>query len=107
MSFERKQKLREDIKKTRELSRTLINEKNAENEARKERRRENIKRRSENQKKSEIVQVVMHFFLKTVWETTGFEIIVSIITLSDFQSLTVLFMIYDFEDICLSYSWSN
>lgn len=64
LSFERKQKLREDIKKTRELSRTLINEKNAENEARKERRRENIKRRSENQKKSEIVQVVMHFFLK-------------------------------------------
>lgn len=61
MSFERKQKLREDIKKTRELSRTLINERNAENEARKERRRENIKRRAENQRKSEVVQVVMYF----------------------------------------------
>lgn len=62
LSFERKQKLREDIKKTRELSRTLINERNAENEARKERRRENIKRRTENQRKSEVVQVVMYFF---------------------------------------------
>lgn len=62
LSFERKQKLREDIKKTRELSRVLINERNAENEARKERRRENIKRRAENQRKSEIVQVVIHFF---------------------------------------------
>jgi len=59
LSFERKQKLREDIKKTRELSRALINERNAENEARKERRRENIKRRAENQRKSEIVQVVI------------------------------------------------
>lgn len=38
----------------------LINERNAENEARKDRRRENIKRRAENQKKSEIVQVVMY-----------------------------------------------
>jgi len=65
LSFERKQKLREDIKKTRELSRALINERNAENEARKERRRENIKRRAENQRKSEIVQVVIYnnFFL--------------------------------------------
>lgn len=61
MSFERKQKLREDIKKMRELSRTLINEKKAENEARKERRRENIKRRTENQRKSEVVQVVNIF----------------------------------------------
>ncbi|XP_050426336.1 coiled-coil domain-containing protein 86 [Adelges cooleyi] len=58
LSFERKQHLRADIKKTRELSRALINERNAENEARKERRRENIKRRAENQKKSEIVQVI-------------------------------------------------
>ncbi|VVC34122.1 Cgr1-like [Cinara cedri] len=58
LSFENKQKLREDIKKTRELSRTLINERNAANEARKERRRENIKRRAENQKKSEVVQVI-------------------------------------------------
>jgi len=63
LSFERKQKLREDIKKTRELSRALINERNAENEARKERRRENIKRRAENQRKSEVVQVVIYFFL--------------------------------------------
>jgi rRNA-processing protein CGR1 len=59
LSYERKQKLREDIKKTRELSRSLINERNAENEARKERRRENIKRRAENQKKSEVVQLVI------------------------------------------------
>lgn len=63
MSFEHKQKLRQDIKKTRELSRTLINERNAENEARKERRRENIKRRADNQRKSEIVQVVIYIFL--------------------------------------------
>lgn len=58
MSFERKQKLREEIKKTRELSKALINERNSANEARKERRRENIKKRAENQRKSEIVQVV-------------------------------------------------
>lgn len=61
LSFEQKKKLREDIKKTRELSRALINERNAENEARKERRRENIKRRAENQKKSEVVQLVNTF----------------------------------------------
>jgi len=69
LSFERKQKLREDIKKTRELSRALINERNAENEARKERRRENIKRRAENQRKSEIVQVVIYnsFFYATYY----------------------------------------
>lgn len=63
LSFERKQKLREDIKKTRELSKSLINERNAEKEARKERRRENIKRRAENQKKSEIVQVVKYVYI--------------------------------------------
>lgn len=63
MSFESKQKLREDIKKTRELSRTLINERNTANEARKERRRENIKRRAENQKKSEVVQVVIYIYI--------------------------------------------
>lgn len=64
MTFERKQKLRQDIKKTRELSKSLINERNVENEARKERRRENIKRRAENQKKSEIVQVVPNYIYK-------------------------------------------
>lgn len=62
MSFERKQKLRQDIKKVKELSRTLINERNAEKEARKERRRENIKRRAENQRRSEIVQVVINIY---------------------------------------------
>lgn len=62
LSFESKQKLREDIKKTRELSRILINERNAANETRKERRRENIKRRAENQKKSEVVQVVIYIY---------------------------------------------
>lgn len=65
LSFESKQKLREDIRKTRELSRTLINERNAANEARKERRRENIKRRAENQKKSEVVQVVIYIYFNT------------------------------------------
>lgn len=66
MSYEQKQKLRADIKKTRELSRSLINERNAENEARKERRRENIKRRAENQKKSEVVQLVIFIFLSYI-----------------------------------------
>jgi len=75
LSFERKQKLREDIKKTRELSRALINERNAENEARKERRRENIKRRAENQRKSEVVQVVIYLFYLLIKKYLDFFIL--------------------------------
>lgn len=57
-SFAKKQKLREDLKRVKEMSRAIKAQKEAEKEAKKERRRENLKRAEENRKKSEIVQVV-------------------------------------------------
>lgn len=58
LSFEKKQKLREDLKRVKEMSRAIKERKQAEKEAKKQRRRDNIKRTEENRKKSEIVQVV-------------------------------------------------
>lgn len=58
LSFAKKQKLREDLKRVKEISRTIKAQKQAEKEAKKQRRRENLKRAEENRKKSEIVQVV-------------------------------------------------
>ncbi|XP_078040151.1 coiled-coil domain-containing protein 86 [Augochlora pura] len=58
LSFEKKQKLREDLKRVKELSRSIKAEKAAQKEAKKERRRANLKRAEENQKKSEVVQVI-------------------------------------------------
>ncbi|XP_020287220.1 coiled-coil domain-containing protein 86 [Pseudomyrmex gracilis] len=58
MSFEKKQKLKEDLKRVKEMSRAIKERKRAEKEAKKERRRNNIKRAEENRKKSEIVQVI-------------------------------------------------
>ncbi|XP_077260973.1 coiled-coil domain-containing protein 86 [Temnothorax americanus] len=58
LSFDKKQKLREDLKRVKEMSRAIKARKQAEKEAKKERRRENLKRAEENRKKSEIVQVI-------------------------------------------------
>ncbi|XP_076294892.1 coiled-coil domain-containing protein 86-like [Lasioglossum baleicum] len=58
LSFEKKQKLREDLKRVKEMSRSIKAQKNAEKEAKKQRRKANLKRAEENQKKSEIVQVI-------------------------------------------------
>ncbi|XP_060828556.1 coiled-coil domain-containing protein 86 [Bombus pascuorum] len=57
-SFDKKQKLRDDLKHVKEMSRAIKAEKQAEKEAKKERRRANLKRAKENEKKSEIVQVI-------------------------------------------------
>jgi len=58
LSFDKKQKLREDLKRVKEMSRAIKAQKQAEKEAKKQRRRENLKRAEENRKKSEIVQVI-------------------------------------------------
>ncbi|XP_014204146.1 coiled-coil domain-containing protein 86 [Copidosoma floridanum] len=58
LSLEKKQKLREDLKRAKELSREIKAQKEAEKQAKKERRKQNLKRQEENQKKSEIVQVI-------------------------------------------------
>ncbi|KAG9434630.1 coiled-coil domain-containing protein 86 [Apis mellifera carnica] len=58
LSFDKKQKLKEDLKHVKEMSREIKAKKQAEKEAKKERRRANLKRAAENQRKSEIVQVI-------------------------------------------------
>lgn len=58
LSFDKKQKLRNDLKHVKEMSRAIKAEKQAEKEAKKERRRANLKRTKENEKKGEIVQVI-------------------------------------------------
>lgn len=57
-TFEKKQKLRHDLKHIKELSRTIKENKKLENEAKRVRREENAKRRLENERKNEIVQVI-------------------------------------------------
>ena len=57
-SFRDKQIFREELKKTKALSRELIQQRNAEKEAKKQKRRDNLARRKENQLKSEVLQVV-------------------------------------------------
>ncbi|XP_046386181.1 coiled-coil domain-containing protein 86 [Ischnura elegans] len=57
-SWEKKEKLRQDLKRVKEKSRALKQEKIDEKEAKKERRRENLRRQEENRKKSEVVQVI-------------------------------------------------
>ncbi|XP_008555682.1 coiled-coil domain-containing protein 86 [Microplitis demolitor] len=58
ISFEKKQKLREELKRVKEQSRALKDKFKAEKEAKKQRRIENLKRAQENAKKNEIVQVI-------------------------------------------------
>lgn len=57
-TFDEKQKFREEMKKIKELSRSLIKERDDAKAVKKERRRENLKRQQENARKAEIVQVV-------------------------------------------------
>ncbi|XP_076230861.1 coiled-coil domain-containing protein 86 [Calliopsis andreniformis] len=57
-SFEKKQKLKEDLKRVKEMSKAIKEQKQAEKEAKKQRRIANLKRAEENRKKSEIVQVI-------------------------------------------------
>lgn len=58
LSLAKKQKLRDDLKRVKEMSRAIKVQKQEEKEAKKQRRRENLKRAEENRKKSEVVQVV-------------------------------------------------
>ncbi|XP_022112504.2 coiled-coil domain-containing protein 86 [Pieris rapae] len=58
LNFEKKTALRIELQKTKELSRQIIAEVNEKEQAKKERRRENIRRTLENKKKSEVVQVI-------------------------------------------------
>ncbi|XP_050353134.1 coiled-coil domain-containing protein 86 [Nymphalis io] len=56
--FKKKTSLRIELKRTKDLSKQLLEEIKEKELTRKERRRENIKRTEENKKKSEIVQVI-------------------------------------------------
>ncbi|XP_015113041.1 coiled-coil domain-containing protein 86 [Diachasma alloeum] len=58
ISYEKKQKLRDDLKRVKEQSRAIIEQKKAEKEAKTQRRIKNLKRAEENRKKSEVVQVI-------------------------------------------------
>ncbi|CAB3220621.1 unnamed protein product [Arctia plantaginis] len=57
-SFEKKAALRLELQKTKELSRQMLEEIKQKELEKKERRRENIKRTEENRRKAEIVQVI-------------------------------------------------
>ncbi|XP_026740662.1 coiled-coil domain-containing protein 86 [Trichoplusia ni] len=57
-NFEKKTALRIEMKKTRELSKQMLEEIKQKELERKERRRENIKRTEENKRKAEVVQVI-------------------------------------------------
>lgn len=56
--FQKNQELRQKMKHIKELSNSIKAAKEEENEKRKQRRRENLKRQEENQRKSEVVQVI-------------------------------------------------
>ncbi|KAL6436099.1 hypothetical protein ACFW04_005717 [Cataglyphis niger] len=58
LSLAKKQKLREDLKRVKEMSREIKAQKQAEKESKKQRRRENLKRAEENRKKGEVVQPI-------------------------------------------------
>jgi len=58
LSFEKKQKLREDLKRVKEQSRAIVAQRKEAKEAKKQRRIENLKRAEENRKKNEVVQVI-------------------------------------------------
>lgn len=57
-TLEEKQRLRRELKEMKDTSVAIREQKKAEKEALKERRRANIKRAEENRKKAEIVQVI-------------------------------------------------
>lgn len=66
-TFAAKQKFREDLKRVKSLSRELLEKRNAEKEAKKQRRKENIQRRKENESKAEILQVVSNLINNMPW----------------------------------------
>ncbi|XP_026475268.1 coiled-coil domain-containing protein 86-like [Ctenocephalides felis] len=57
-SFEKKQILRQELKRTKEASRAVLQKRQEEKEEKRKRREENLKRQEENRKKAEIVQVI-------------------------------------------------
>lgn len=57
-SYVKKEELRNDIKHIKELSATIKQDRRVEKEEKKERRLENEKRKLENQRKSEVVQII-------------------------------------------------
>lgn len=57
-TFEKKEQFREELKHIKELSKSIKEDKKLENIQKKERREENAKRRLENERKSEVVQVI-------------------------------------------------
>lgn len=63
ISYDAKKKLRDDLKRVKEMSKEVKAQKAAEKQAKKERRRENMKREEESKKKNEVVQVVSIFKL--------------------------------------------
>lgn len=57
-SFEKKETLRNDLKRIKQASKAIVEAKKEEKEQKKQRRRDNLKRQEENRKKSEVVQVI-------------------------------------------------
>ncbi|CAK1590386.1 unnamed protein product [Parnassius mnemosyne] len=58
LDFQKKTALRIELKRTKELSKNIVEQLKEKELQRKERRRENIKRAAENKQKAEIVQVI-------------------------------------------------
>ncbi|XP_032526864.2 coiled-coil domain-containing protein 86 [Danaus plexippus] len=56
--YQKKEALRIELKRTKDISHQILDQIKEKEEARKQRRRENIKRAEENKRKSEIVQVI-------------------------------------------------
>lgn len=56
--YEKKEKLREELKRAKEASRAVLERRKQEKEAKRLRTEENKKRQEENRKRSEIVQVI-------------------------------------------------
>lgn len=57
-TFEKKLELRHELKHIKELSQSIKDAKKEDNEMKKKRREENAQKRLENERKSEIVQVI-------------------------------------------------
>lgn len=56
--FEKKEQLRRELKHIKELSNSIKEDKKQDNLAKKQRREENAQRRLENERKSEVVQII-------------------------------------------------
>lgn len=57
-TFEKKEQLRQELKHIKELSKSIKEDKRLENIEKKSRREENARRRLENERKSEVVQII-------------------------------------------------